>query len=284
MPEESNRCEWITLRQALAGFVAGARTTQSGLHIKPLHWHVACRLVVEGGFRPEEVTPRPPLLARRSGAAWVLEFDASKAEGGESIILGGLKTKQVDVAVVKDGVGPVIAVSIKGTLKAFRNLTNRMEEAVGDCTNLHIAYPGLVYGFLHVLKAARQGGKVGVADAALSRNGKATDAIRRYHDVLERLAGRQDLREEPSRYEAVALALVKPGPQSAGAILPGFPLPDSTLSLSRFFDTLYTQYDKRFVYAAPQLESRTARITWNPRSPALRDPRGRDCDARVNGS
>ena len=58
-------------------------------------------------------------------------------------MLGGLKTKDVDVVVSKPGIGPCVAVSIKGTLNAFRNLTNRMEEAVGDCTNLHISYPNL---------------------------------------------------------------------------------------------------------------------------------------------
>ena len=37
--------------------------------------------------------------------------------------------------------------------EGLRNLTNRMEEAIGDCTNLHISYPNLVYGFLHIMKA-----------------------------------------------------------------------------------------------------------------------------------
>ncbi len=69
-------------------------------------------------------------------------------------MLGGLKT---DVVVSKPGIGPCVAVSIKGTLSAFRNLTNRMEEAVGDCTNLHISYPNLVYGFLHVIRANPEG-------------------------------------------------------------------------------------------------------------------------------
>ncbi|TDK50348.1 hypothetical protein [Antarcticimicrobium luteum] len=34
-------------------------------------------------------------------------------------------------------------------------VTNRMEEAVGDCTNLHITYPALVAGFMTVLRANR---------------------------------------------------------------------------------------------------------------------------------
>lgn len=78
----------------------------------------------------------------------MLVHDPERAAGGELTVLGGLKTKDVDVVVTKPAIGPCIAVSIKGTLNAFRNLTNRMEEAVGDCTNLHISYPNLVYGFL----------------------------------------------------------------------------------------------------------------------------------------
>ena len=83
----------------------------------------------------------------------------SAGSRGERTILGGLKTKDVDVVVAKHGIGPVMAVSMKGTLNAFRNLTNRMEEAVGDCTNLHISYPALVYGFLQVMRANRERGR-----------------------------------------------------------------------------------------------------------------------------
>ncbi|MCR6659933.1 MAG: hypothetical protein NVV72_11545 [Asticcacaulis sp.] len=39
--------------------------------------------------------------------------------------------------------------------KAFRNLTNRMEETIGECTNLHITYPAMVVGYFVVLRANR---------------------------------------------------------------------------------------------------------------------------------
>lgn len=45
---------------ALHTFATYAGATQSQQHIKPLHYYVACRLVLEGGFLPEEITPRPP--------------------------------------------------------------------------------------------------------------------------------------------------------------------------------------------------------------------------------
>src|SRR6266511_4250491 len=54
----------------------------------------------------------------------------------------GLKSKAVDVVVTKEANGPVLAISVKGTGNAFWNLTNRMEEAIGDSANLHITHPG----------------------------------------------------------------------------------------------------------------------------------------------
>ena len=124
-------CEWVSLRSALAHFVTFRGSTQSQRHIKPLHWYVACRLVVEGGFDPDDIVPRPPFRAERKGGRSVLVHDPSRGGSGERTVYGGLKTKNVDVVVTKEGIGPVLAVSCKGAIGAFRNLTNRMEEAVG---------------------------------------------------------------------------------------------------------------------------------------------------------
>jgi len=165
-------CRWIALQEALRVFVENLTGHQGSEHIKPLHWYVASRPVIEGGFHPNDITPRPPFKTRQVRKRWLLEEDPGGGGGGERAILGGLKTKSLDVVVTKDGVGPVIAVSMKGTLGAFRNLTNRMEEAVGDCTNLHISYPALVYGFLHVMRATRASPAVKRSDMALTRGGK----------------------------------------------------------------------------------------------------------------
>ena len=80
-------------------------------------------------------------------------FDPKLGGTGEQAILGGLKTKNVDVVVNLPKLGPVLAVSCKGTTKSFRNLTNRMEETIGECTNLHITYPALVIGYFALLRA-----------------------------------------------------------------------------------------------------------------------------------
>lgn len=262
------KCRWQSLTDALAAFAANAEGHQGASHIKPLHWYAACRLVVEGGFHPQEVSPRPPFDVERRGNRFVLVHSPESARGEERTVLGGLKTKSIDVVVAKDGIGPVIAISMKGTLNAFRNLTNRMEEAVGDCTNLHIAYPALVYGFLHVLRANFEGGGVESNDVSMSATGVA-DAILRYHDIMVRLAGRNDVRDVTTKYEAVAIALVDTRETAAGTLIPGFPPAKSQLEFSLFFDTLYQQYDQRFIYAAPLLKKKTRRMEWDPASPAL---------------
>jgi hypothetical protein len=281
MAKTTPTCQWISLREALTAFVQNVSGHQGSGHIKPLHWYVACRLVVEGGFLPDDITPRPPFAVTRYGGKVILEHVPEKGCSGERTILGGLKTKDVDVVVTKNGIGPVIAVSMKGTLNAFRNLTNRMEEAVGDCTNLHISYPALVYGFLQVLRANREAEGVQPNDVAICLDGEVSDAIARYHDVMARLAGRDDVRSETTKYEAVALALINPDPPQVGEICKTFPPDNSPLLLSSFFAKLYQQYDQRFIYAAPRLEPITRRVLWDPESPAFAGSRVLEYDVRV---
>lgn len=275
-------CQWVTLRDALTSFVGNSVKHQSAGHIKPLHWYVASRLVLEGGFLPEDITPRPPFAVNRKGGRFVLSHAPSLAGGGERAVLGGLKTKNVDVTVCKDGIGPVMAVSMKGTLNAFRNLTNRMEEAVGDCTNLHIAYPALVYGFLQVMRATREAPGLPANDVAIAGGGEVVDSIVRYHDVLVRLAGRDDVRAEATKYEAVALALVNVDEVALGEKLDSFPSANSPLLLEGFFSRLYEQYDQRFVFAAPALSSSTRRVEWSADSPVFQDPRAAEFNPRIS--
>lgn len=283
-------CEWLTLRDALKAFVLALPSHQSARHIRRMHWYVACRLVVEGGFHPDCITPRPPFRVeqrvRNRRAKATLHYDDTLARGGERTVLGGLKTKDVDVVVSLDGIGPCVAVSMKGTLNAFRNLTNRLEEAVGDCTNLHIAYPALVYGFLHLMRANGEGpipenGKkflidknklntdVLDSDVALWSTGEIDTSIKRYHDALARLAGRRDMRDDITRYESMALVLVSPGESTLGEALNTYPPHQSPLHFDQFFQTIYQQYDLRFVYGAPNLAGTTRRLAWDPDSPAL---------------
>ena len=293
MARHANRCRWISLEDALSGFAYPAGRTQSQAHIRPLHWYVACRLVVEGGFLPDEITPRPPFRVEDRGGELSLAHAPDLGGSGEQTVIGGLKTKDVDVTVAKPEIGPCVAVSIKGTMNAFRNLTNRMEEAVGDCTNLHIAYPNLVYGFLHVLRANREGprqaeeahivqsspdGDVASNDIAIRRDGAVVDSIERYHDVLLGLAGRRGIRNDITRYESLALALIQPDPPS---ILAHWPRAESPLRFEQAFERVYREYDQRYVFAAPKLAKRTARVQWQAESPAFAEGIALDYRPRV---
>lgn len=294
-------CEWASLRSALAHFVTFRGSTQSQRHIKPLHWYVACRLVVEGGFEPDDIVPRPPFRVERKGGRSALVHDPSRGGGGERTVYGGLKTKNVDVVVTKEGIGPVLAVSCKGAIGAFRNLTNRMEEAVGDCTNLHIAYPPLVCGYLFVMRAnraeelGRSLGETGADqdgavrelvenDVAIDSDGHPVEAVRRFHSALRELADRRGIRNDVSRYEAIALALASTRTKHTGTIIDEFPASGSPLRFEQFFGSLYRQYDERFVYAAPDLKRLTHRREWDPASAAFSAPMMGDLDyeARVS--
>ncbi len=282
MPPESPVL--TSLERALTRFAFPDASVQTGGHIRSLHWYVACRLVIEGGFHPDRIRPRPPIAVERRRDGLLLHHDPSAAKPGERTILGGLKTKRLDVTVTVPTIGPVLAVSLKGTHNAFRNLTNRMEEAAGDCTNLHMAYPALVYAFWHVLRANEaddpapvahfrlKDGRYDVHDLAFHEGGEPTESIQRYWHALERLSERDDLRDHPSRYEACGLTFVRArgGPTECG-VYAEQPGPGSILDYNRMFRRLYAIYDRRFVYNAPALRSRTERRAWDRESSLLTD-------------
>ncbi len=288
MSKVVEKCQWLDLRKALGEFALAAYGTASQRHIRPLHWYMACRLCLEGGFDPDEITPRPPFRIVRPSSGmgrYVIEHAPELGGSGEETILGGLRTKQVDVVITKPGIGPVIAISMKGTLKALRNLTNRLEEAGGDCTNLHITYPALVYGYWGVIRANRPGpvppnapralqsedGMMCRNDLAIREAGQVQPCIIRYHQALSGLAGRNGVRDDVSKYEAVALTLVNVDDDNFGTVKHDYPAPGDPLCFEPFFRTIYTQYDLRFVYQAPELASRTYRTGWNESSPALQN-------------
>lgn len=282
---------WTTEADAMRVFATSSEATQSARHIKPLHYFVACRLVVEGGFHPDDVTPRPPFTVRERRGERLLTYAPETAQGGEATILGGLKTKNVDVVVTKDGIGPTIAISCKGMTGALRNLTNRMEETIGEVTNLHITYPALVFGYLFLLRANRaveaiaedaadavQDDVAAAAasaamahnDVVLQRDGSPVESLLRFDYALRGMTGRRSIRNDVSRYEAVALGLVDTADTATpGRILSDFPPMDSPIRLERFFASLYARYDERFVFSAPVLGKVTRRLLWSRNSPVF---------------
>lgn len=270
-------CQWQALHDTLRHIATFGGRTESAEHIKPLHWYVACRLVLEGGFLPDEITPHPPFRAELKGnLPPLIHYDRTVATGGEQVVYGGLKTKNVDVVVTKRGLGPVVAVSLKGMQGAFRNLTNRLEEMVGECTNLHITYPALTLGYLLVLNGNRPTAADATRqfrpnDLAFDGKGQPVNSIIRIHYALGQLHGRGGIREDGSRYEAAALAMIETLGAEVGALIASYPPPESPLRFENFFATLYAQYDERFVYGAPLLVTRrvTPRYLWSPASPVF---------------
>ena len=180
-----------------------------------------------------------------------------------------------------------MAVSCKGAIGAYRNLTNRMEEAVGDCTNLHITYPAMVFGYMFVMRANRgsaesvkmenseltPGRVLQPNDIAIAPDGRPVASIVRFHAALRELTQRRGIRNDVSRYEAVALGLVESNQGQPGDLLEEFPQTDSPLQIERFFGELLRHYDERYVYSAPDLKKLTRRIEWSPTSPAFTDDR-----------
>ena len=288
-----NKCRLVTQAEALQHFATFEGSTQSQRHIKPLHWYVACRLVLEGGFSPQEIQPRPPLVVLKKKDEYHLQLAEGIADGSEATVLGGLKTKSVDVVVNKLGIGPVLAVSCKGITGAFRNLTNRMEEMIGECTNLHITYPALVLGYLFLVRANPQlsaavpgSRQLAFNDIALTEEDKPQLSIARYHAALCKLTGRRSIRNDISAYEAAALLMVDMRANRVGQVLPAeFPHSESQLGIEGFFDSLYRRYDERFVHAAPELKHVTKRLQWSTASPALNRDGLSDLDygVRLNG-
>ncbi|MBI3014929.1 MAG: hypothetical protein HYY65_07725 [Candidatus Tectomicrobia bacterium] len=249
-----------------------AISTESAEHIKPFHRYLAMRFVIEGGFHPTDIRPRPPLMANFRDGNWYLSFEPDVEDEREQIVLGALKSKRIDLVVSKEGIGPVLAVSVKGTIRAFRNLVNRTEEAIGDCANIHIMYPGLVYGFVHFLKATDPNDReLKPNDKSVDPNGDAVPAIKAYAKILEGLAGRRLVRNDYARYEGVGLALVKTKTgKRENPLLAVFPTPESPLTLNACFAALYQTYDLRFPYTyTDPILKHLIRAEWHADSPAL---------------
>ena len=92
------------------------------------------------------------------------------------------------------------------------------------------------------------------------------------------LTGRSGIRNDLTRYESLALALIQPRPPTISA---AWPPGESPLRFEQLFDQMYREYDQRYVFAAPTLASRTARLVWRADSPALAEGMGLEYTPRV---
>ncbi len=271
-----------TLENAL-GALCGDAKTQSGQHIKLVHAHCSSRLVVEGGFPPEWLHPRPPLTCKPGpNNIYGLTFSAEAEDSGEQSVLGGMKYKNLDVTVFPPGIGPALGISVKSTGNAFRNPTNRMEEAPGDCVNIHMMYPGFVFGFLHLIKFGTVADGVSGNDASFDAEGRPLEGIVRYHNALCALNGRGTITDPPMRYESIGL-LVYRCFEGKVEIWPNYPAPESPIHYSRFFQRLYEAYDLRYAY--PDARGQNHRKSWTVGTGILADtfdaPTGHSWRSRI---
>ena len=208
----------------------------------------------------------------------------------------GLKTKNVDVVINKDGLGPVLAVSCKGMTGAFRNLTNRMEETIGECTNLHITYPALVFGYLFIIRAnrktdpsdqeiprpsERQVRQIAPNDIALMDSDRPVESIIRFHSALGALTGRCGIREDASRYEAISLAMIDTLDSGIGQPLSDFPPADSPLRLEISLKPSISATTSATSTARRISSRKPRRIEWSPDSPALNSDVGNRLDYEI---
>jgi hypothetical protein len=109
------------------------------------------------------------------------------------------------------------------------------------------------------------------SDLALKEDGQVQPCVIRYRQALSGLTGRNGIRDDVSKYEAVALTLVNVDQDNFGTVNSDYPPHGDPLCFDQFLRTIYTQYDLRFVYQAPDLVSRTYRTGWDDSSLALQD-------------
>ena len=261
---------------------------QPGQLVSSLRQYVANRLVIEGGFDPDWIWPRPPITVDRARDGLLLSHDPDAANADRLILPVALKAAKPDVAVTIPTIGPVLALSLEGTESVavtrdrVPELTGGLERIAGACVNLHMVYPALVYGFWHVLGARQGRDPVPVTPSdpvgspgdygrlARTRTGELAAERRRYHDALARLSERGDIGDDPSRYEVCALTLVEHGPgRHEGIPNADYPPPGSLLDYNRLFLRLYAVYDRRFVDSTMALRQTTERKVWQPDSPLL---------------
>lgn len=166
--DESGRAilDYDLLLRMLSVPVSDGDAVQSGRFAGALDLWIAHELE-RAGFAEESVWPRqvepravdPTVLRAISGAK---ELSAPVLEGilkqsgarSESVVMGSVYAKQVDVGMSTWPSGPELLVSTKTMGGSFgKNLANRFEEAYGDVKNLRARYPLAAHGFFFLANA-----------------------------------------------------------------------------------------------------------------------------------
>jgi hypothetical protein len=170
--------------------------------------------------------------------------------------VGAYLRKNVDIVAIHRTAGPTLAVSIKSLTKGVgKNLTNRVEEYVGEATNLHTRYPMLVFGFLILLELRTKPRTAKDPDITflLEKGGpKPNPLALRLLDRVRTFGGRRLLADPPGAYEATSAIFARnwttddsglgPGPPT---IFSALPEPSSDVAIQQFFLQLSEVYQER---------------------------------------
>ncbi len=252
--------EYRNILTALQAFCDPASNLRAQEHIKPFHYYSAIRLVLEGGFEPESILPGPPFVStRQTLERYELKYAPDRVSTSEATVLGGLRAKRVDLTVRNAEAGPVLGISFKTTSNAFRNIPNRVEELLGDVTNIHLRYPAFTFGFCHIIKKVTESEALQRNDASFTDDGEPVPSIQHFHDLLTKLVGRKRVTDRPELYESVALLVVECSPTGV-RIYPDYPPQDSPVHFRHFFERLYRVYDERYCYVGA--DRRYCRREW----------------------
>lgn len=129
-----------------------------------------------------------------------------------------------------------------------------------------------IVGFRQALRGFSTAQKDGSdrRDVGVMADGTVSPLIERYAAALREMTGRRLVRDDPSGYEAIAVAIVENDGPQVGMVLEGFPAPDADLDPKRFFRTLYRVYDSRFPFRGEGVAEAPCRY-WSPDSPLFRE-------------
>jgi hypothetical protein len=179
----------------------------------------------------KETMPAAPISSLPGGR----KKAASKKQGSERRMAGGLGAKNVDVTWATEESGLLLSISVKTinfadqtTGNYQKNLTNRRGDMLFESTTLHRRFPYAVLGgFVFLDKGAAN-------DGTEKRKSTFVNA----HSRLRMFTGRDDPAGRPEQYERLYIALMDANPADASYIVYRVGDAKSPISLEDAFNEL----------------------------------------------
>lgn len=143
-------------------------------------------------------------------------YDGMPTVGRELSVPGFMKDKNVDVAVAPSKPGDFdasIVVAVRSQwMSVGKNVNSNLETFVGEATNMHLAFPGMVLGQLMILPVYENK----IADETGAQATTTPVNIAKFIRTYGRMAGRQSAHDREFLYEEASLLIVdNSGPVAA---------------------------------------------------------------------